>query len=86
MFHLILTATIFSTLVHPIILVSFIFQRANYLAEPGGKLQEQWLAGLSGFNLAAGYTTYGVMAMATTSRKGSPSAVGGCGRFRSTSY
>lgn len=63
LFHLTLTGTIISTLVHPF-LVGVLCYHAwfGFSPPPEATVSQHWLLGLSVFNLAAGYLTYAIMA------------------------
>lgn len=60
-FHLVLTAIVISMMVHPLYFVLTGYQLYTLGSEKPSLTQSAWL-GLSMFNLAAGYLTYGVLA------------------------
>lgn len=63
-FHMVLTSVVVSVLVHPFFLTAFVFQMMNYFQGGQHGTYELVITGLSAFNLAGGYLTYGLLAWA----------------------
>lgn len=67
-FHLVMTSIVVSTLIHPIFLAQAIFYFAQISDMQRPDIYQLGLLGLSMFNLAGGYTTYGFLAYGVMAR------------------
>ena len=61
-FHLLLTAIVISALIHPVFLTTSIIQIVQLFSTSGQQVAHPLLA-IGSFNLVAGYTTYGLLAL-----------------------
>ncbi len=69
-FQMVLTAVVVSVLVHPFFLAAFAYQMAAYISAVPSGAYEIWITGVSAFNLAAGYLSYGLLAWAVQESRG----------------
>ena len=72
LFHLFLTSIVVSALIHPFFLATMAVRLSQMASGQALTLAESSMLGLSVFNLAAGYTSYGFFAMMIAQRSGHP--------------
>ncbi len=60
--HMVLTSVVVSVLVHPFFIAALFVQGFRYFSGQMLSAYDIWIAGISTFNLVAGYTTYGFLA------------------------
>ncbi len=68
-FHLVLTSIVLSALFHPIFLVQAAYQFSQFQEAQHTDIYQLGILGLSMFNLAGGYTTYGFLAYGVMARQ-----------------
>lgn len=64
LFHVILISLVVSVLVHPVFLVAYVYQMSRLFSGVALSATDIAMAGISNFNLVAGYTTYCLLVMA----------------------
>lgn len=64
LFHVILISLVVSVLVHPVFLAAYVYQMARFFSGASLSFIDIAMAGISNFNLVAGYTTYCLLVVA----------------------
>ena len=64
LFHVILISLVVSVLVHPVFLAAYAYQMARFFSGTSLSAVDIAMAGISNFNLVAGYTTYCLLVVA----------------------